>query len=145
MSGDAAVFTLGRRRPGDILRVTATSQANLRLMSSEHFLAWKHKRPYSCYGGLLSGGWTRMGFPHEADWYLVVDKKGLPPGSARCKVDVTPAPPMVEVKPPVEMDGVHVECVISEVAWAKLRAQAGTLDVTPWTLASAIVERAYGQ
>lgn len=60
----------------DKVRVTLSSQANVKLMDVTNYNNYKHGRTYKCYGGLQlvhSLDWTP---PYPGWWYVIIDLGG---------------------------------------------------------------------
>lgn len=72
---------LGHRSRGDVLEVSLSSGANVRLLDSSSFQAYRNGRQHRFYGGLATKSPTRIGIPQSGRWHVVVDI-GLDPGSA---------------------------------------------------------------
>lgn len=82
---------LGRRQRGDIVEVTLTSGANVRLMNSSDFSNYKSGRRHRFIGGLAKRSPVRLQIPTAGHWHVAVDMQGLR-GSTRASVRVVPGP-----------------------------------------------------
>ena len=80
---------LGHRKSGDIVEVTLTSAANVRLMDQRNFHSYKAGRRHQYRGGLARSSPVRLQVPHSGHWHLTVDMQGLR-GSTRASVRVLP-------------------------------------------------------
>lgn len=68
---------LGHRNRGDILEVTLTSGANVRLLDSSSFERYKRGQDHRYHGGLAKESPVRIAIPSSGRWYAVVDTIGL--------------------------------------------------------------------
>lgn len=82
---------LGYRQRGEIVEVTLTSGANVRLMDSSNFSSYKSGRSHRYVGGLARRSPVRLAIPHSGHWHVAVDMQGLR-GSTRAGVRVLPGP-----------------------------------------------------
>ena len=78
---------LGRRDRGDVLVVTLTSGANVRLMDPSNFNAFKRGQKHRYTGGLAKSSPVRLTIPRTGHWHAVVDMQGLR-GSTRASFKV---------------------------------------------------------
>jgi hypothetical protein len=86
---DFLQFDLGSRQRGEVVEVTLTSGANVRLMSSSDFSSYKNGRRHHYIGGLAKQSPVRLQIPNSGHWYVAVDMQGLR-GSTRASVRVVP-------------------------------------------------------
>lgn len=82
-------FDLGSRQRGEIVEVTLTSGANVRLMGSSDLSSYKNGRRHHYIGGLAKQSPVRLQIPNSGHWYVAVDMQGLR-GSTRASVRVVP-------------------------------------------------------
>ena len=82
-------FDLGNRTSGEIVEITLTSGANVRLMTSSEFSNYKNGRSHRYIGGLAKQSPIRLQIPNSGHWYVVVDMQGLQ-GSTRASVRTLP-------------------------------------------------------
>lgn len=82
---------LGQRKRGEIVEVTLTSGANVRLMDSSNFSNYKNGRRHTFYGGLAKRSPIQLQIPRTGHWHVAVDMQGLR-GSTRASVRVLPGP-----------------------------------------------------
>lgn len=80
---------LGQRKRGEIVEITLTSGANVRLMDSSNFSSYKNGRRHSYIGGLAKRSPIRLQIPSSGHWHIAVDMQGLR-GSTRASVRVLP-------------------------------------------------------
>lgn len=84
-------FDLGNRQRGEMVEITLTNGANVRLMTSSEFSNYKNGRQHRYIGGLATRSPTRLQIPSSGHWYVVVDMQGLS-GSTRASVRTVPGP-----------------------------------------------------
>lgn len=82
-------FDLGQRQRGEIVEVTLTSGANVRLMTSSEFSNYKNGRAHRFIGGLAKRSPLNLQIPSSGRWYVAVDMQGLR-GSTRASVRTLP-------------------------------------------------------
>ncbi len=82
---------LGQRSRGEIVEVTLTSGANVRLMNSTNFSNYKNGRRHQFIGGLAKKSPLRLAIPNSGHWHLAIDMQGLR-GSTRASARILPAP-----------------------------------------------------
>lgn len=80
---------LGHRQRGEIVEVTLTSGANVRLMNSSDFSSYKSGRRHRYIGGLATKSPLRLQIPMSGHWHVAIDMQGLR-GSTRASVRVLP-------------------------------------------------------
>ena len=80
---------LGNRRRGEIVEVTLTRAANVRLMNTSNFNNYKNGRKHKFHGGLAKRSPTNIAIPSSGHWHLTVDMQGLR-GSTEASVRVLP-------------------------------------------------------
>jgi len=68
---------LGHRRQGDVLEVTLTAGANVRLLDSSNFQRYRRQDRHQYYGGLAQRSPVRIPIPRAGHWHAVVDTQGL--------------------------------------------------------------------
>ena len=90
---------LGNRRRGEIVEVTLTRAANVRLMNTSNFNNYKNGRKHTFHGGLAKRSPINIQIPSSGHWHLTVDMQGLK-GSTKASVRVLPgALPEIKEKP----------------------------------------------
>ncbi len=82
-------YDLGNLKRGEIVEITLTSGANVRLMNNSNFNNYKNGRKHRYYGGLAKKSPTRISVPNSGHWYVAVDMQGLR-GSTKASVRVIP-------------------------------------------------------
>lgn len=82
---------LGNRRRGEVVEVTLSAAANVRLMDSSNFNGYKSGRKHRYYGGLMKRSPVHLQIPNSGHWYVTVDMQGLR-GSVRSSASVLPGP-----------------------------------------------------
>ena len=80
---------LGHRKRGEIVEITLTRGANVRLMNSSNFSSYRNGRRHSYVGGLARRSPTRLQIPSSGHWHVAIDMQGLQ-GSTRASVQVLP-------------------------------------------------------
>lgn len=82
---------LGYRQSGDVVEITLSgSAANVRLLDSSNFQAYRNGRQHRYIGGLAKQSPVRLQIPNSGQWNLVVDMQGLQ-GTTRASSRVIPA------------------------------------------------------
>ena len=90
---------LGFRASGDLLEVTLSNAANVRLLDSHNFSQYQRGLQHNYYGGLARETPVRIPIPHAGIWHAVVDMQGLA-GSTRAGFQVIPRSAL-EPLPPI--------------------------------------------
>ncbi len=80
---------LGSRSRGEVVEISLTSGANVRLMSSSDFSNYKSGRAHRYVGGLAKRSPVRLAIPNSGHWHVAVDMQGLR-GSTRASIRVLP-------------------------------------------------------
>ena len=92
-------YDLGNLKRGEVVEVTLTSGANVRLMDSSNFNSYKNGRKHRFYGGLAKKSPVRIPVPNSAHWYVAIDMQGLR-GTTNASVRVVPgALPEIRERP----------------------------------------------
>jgi hypothetical protein len=93
---------------GATVVVTLTKAANVRLMDSTNFSAYKNGRAHKFHGGLVKTSPFRIVVPRSGSWYLTVDLMGLKASSVRSSVAVEPpALPQAKSAPTQSLSGIR--------------------------------------
>ena len=82
---------LGQRKRGEIVEITLTSGANVRLMDNVNFTSYKNGRKHRYIGGLAKKSPIRLGIPRSGHWHIAIDMQGLR-GRTRASVRLLPSP-----------------------------------------------------
>ena len=94
---------LGQRKRGEIVEVTLTSAANVRLMDSSNFNNYKKGKQHRYIGGLAKRSPIRLQIPNSGRWYVAIDMQGLR-GSTKAGVRVLPGVlPEIQERPLAEV------------------------------------------
>ncbi|NWO56322.1 DUF1883 domain-containing protein [Chromohalobacter israelensis] len=80
---------LGQRKAGEIVEVTLTSGANVRLMNNSDFASYRQGRRHHYIGGLAKKSPLRLQIPNNGHWHVAIDMQGLR-GSTKAGVRVLP-------------------------------------------------------
>jgi hypothetical protein len=90
---------LGQRKAGEIVEITLTSGANVRLMNSSDFSNYKNGRRHRYIGGLAKQSPLRLQIPSSGHWHVAIDMQGLR-GSTKASVRILPgALPAIQDRP----------------------------------------------
>lgn len=90
---------MGQRRRGEIVEVTLTSGANVRLMDSSNFGSYKNGRQHRYIGGLAKKSPVRLQIPSSGHWHVAIDMQGLR-GNTKASVRILPGPlPEIQERP----------------------------------------------
>ena len=82
---------LGYRKSGEIVEITLTRGANVRLMDQPNFMKYKAGHDHRYYGGLAKHSPVRLQIPRSGQWHVAIDMQGLR-GSTRASVRILPSP-----------------------------------------------------
>lgn len=89
---DHLVHDLKHQKKGAAAIITLDKQANVRLMTTSNYQAFKAGRRAQMVGGLAKKSPARLTIPRDGHWVVVVDLGGLR-GQIRAGVSVQPPPP----------------------------------------------------
>ena len=121
---------LGQLSRGDVVEVTLTSGANVRLLDSSNFNAYRRGRQHRYHGGLARTSPLRLSVPRSGHWHAVVDMQGLR-GSTRAGFRVIngsalrPLPPISESAPALR----NIADNLAEAAPGRAGTSAAEYDV----------------
>jgi len=76
---------LGQRKRGEIVEISLTSGANVRLMDSSNFNSYKNGKRHRYTGGLAKKSPLKLQIPSSGHWHVAVDMQGLR-GSTKASV-----------------------------------------------------------
>jgi len=83
-------WDLGRRTRGEIVEIRLSGNAaNVRLLDTPNFNAFKAGRKHLAVGGQVTRSPVRLQIPHSGHWYVTVDYGGFA-GRGRASVQVLP-------------------------------------------------------
>ena len=82
-------YDLGHKKKGEIVEITLTSGANVRLMDSSNFSNYKNGRSHRYVGGLAKRSPVKLQIPNSGRWYVAVDMQGLR-GSTKASIRMIP-------------------------------------------------------
>jgi hypothetical protein len=82
-------FDLGQCQRGEVVEVSLTNGANVRLMTSSDLSSYKSGRRHRYIGGLARKSPVRLQVPNSGHWYVAVDMNGLR-GTTRASVRKLP-------------------------------------------------------
>jgi Domain of unknown function (DUF1883)/TIR domain len=105
---------LGYRQAGDVIEVTLTSGANVRLMDSSNFNPYRNGRQHRYIGGLARESPVRIQIPNSGNWHVAIDMQGLR-GSTRAGVQVIPANALGPL-PPIQQNRPMLQDIAQNVA-----------------------------
>lgn len=80
---------LGNRKRGEIVEVTLSAAANVRLMDSSNFQSYRNGRRHRYNGGLVRQSPFHLQIPSSGHWHLAIDMQGLR-GSVRASARILP-------------------------------------------------------
>lgn len=83
-------YDLGHKSRGEIVEVTLTAAANVRLMDTSNFNSYRNGRRHQYHGGLITRSPFRIAIPRSGHWHLTVDMNGLRASSVRIGVRMVP-------------------------------------------------------
>lgn len=84
-------YDMGQLSRGQVVEVTLTSGANVRLMNSPNFSSYRRGQRHQYIGGLATRSPLRLQVPQSGHWHVAVDMQGLR-GSTRANARVLPGP-----------------------------------------------------
>ena len=70
-------FDLGQRQRGELVEVTLSGGANVRLMNVANLSYYKKGEKCRFYGGLVTRSPYRLAVPEAGYWHVIVDAQGL--------------------------------------------------------------------
>lgn len=80
---------LGHRQSGEIVEVTLSNRANVRLMDSGNFSSYRSGRQHRFFGGQATRSPTQLQIPHSGHWHVAIDFGGYG-GRIRSGIRVLP-------------------------------------------------------
>lgn len=76
MRKNGVQHNLGKRSGGDIVELTLSHSANVRLLDSSNFQKYRNGRRHVFYGGFCERSPVRISIPNSGHWYVAVDSGG---------------------------------------------------------------------
>jgi hypothetical protein len=86
---DFVHYDLGQLHGGQLVEVTLDTAANVQLVDSLNFNAYRTGRQYQFYGGYVTRSPYTISVPHAGQWHIVIDLGGYA-GQVRSSVRVLP-------------------------------------------------------
>lgn len=121
----AQIFDLKQVKKGSTVVVTLRGNAaNVQLLDSTGYSAYKNGRNHRYIGGLVKRSPTRLVVPRTGHWYVAVDMNGLR-GTTRATVQVEP-PALPTYRPPQQAS---LSVIRHELPPAAVRQDAEIYDV----------------
>lgn len=108
---------LGHRSKGDIVEVTLDRGANVRLIGTGNYNAYKNGRQHRFYGGLAKRSPVRLAIPSSGRWHVAIDMQGLRGGTIRHSLRVIPAA-AVRPLPPIHESRQRLQDIAAALAEA---------------------------
>lgn len=108
---------LGHRSSGDVVEITLSRGANVRLMDTSNFHAYRNGRQHRYTGGLAKVSPIRLATPHSGTWHVVIDMQGLRGGSIRHSIRVIPATALRPL-PPIQENRQRLQDIAENLAAA---------------------------
>jgi hypothetical protein len=84
-------YDLGQCSRGQVVEITLTGGANVRLMDSSNFNNYKRGKRHNYHGGLAKQSPVRLQVPRSGHWHAAVDMQGLR-GRTRSSIRKLPGP-----------------------------------------------------
>lgn len=105
-----AKYHWNRLEKGSTVVVTLSTAANVRLMNSTNFNAYKNGQKHRYSGGLVKKAPFRIRVPSTGSWYLTIDLMGLRATNVRHSATVEPPPlPTAKSAPLQSLSGIQHE------------------------------------
>ncbi|NLE82342.1 MAG: DUF1883 domain-containing protein [Rhodococcus sp.] len=86
---DFLYWDLGFRQQGDVVEITLTAAANVRLMSTSDYQHYRNGERHQYVGGYVTRSPHREPVPRAGQWFVTVDTRGLRDGTT-ASVTVSP-------------------------------------------------------
>lgn len=107
---------LGQRSRGDVVEVTLSAGANVRLLDSSNFQRYRRGAQHSYHGGLARETPVRLAIPSSGHWHVAVDMQGLR-GSVRAGFRVINAQALQPL-PPIQQRRTEISDIADNIAEA---------------------------
>jgi Domain of unknown function (DUF1883)/TIR domain len=88
----------GQCRQGDLVEVTLTAWANVRLLDHSNFSRYQRGQQHRYFGGLAKQSPVRLAIPRAGHWHVAVDTQGLRNGT-RASARLIPGPALRPLPP----------------------------------------------
>lgn len=118
---------LGMRSRGDVVEVTLSAGANVRLLDSLNFDNYRRGRQHRFYGGRATQSPVRIPIPSNNHWHAVVDMQGLR-GSVRASFRVINGASL-EPLPPIQQRATELSRIAENAVHIGTPADARQHDV----------------
>lgn len=106
---------LGFRQAGDVVEITLSgSAANVRLLDSSNFQAYRDGRQHRYIGGLVQRSPVTLQVPNAGHWHVAVDMQGLR-GTTRASFRVIPASALRPL-PPIQQNTPQLRAIAQNLA-----------------------------
>jgi hypothetical protein len=106
---------LGYRQAGDVVEITLSgSAANVRLLDSSNFQAYRAGRQHRYIGGLARQSPVRLQIPNAGSWHVAVDMQGLK-GTARASFRLIPVSALRPL-PPIQQNTPQLRAIADNLA-----------------------------
>ena len=70
-------YNLGQKSKGEVVEITLTNAANVRLMNYSNFSNYKNGKKHEYYGGYITKSPYKLVIPSSGIWHVTVDVAGL--------------------------------------------------------------------
>lgn len=109
-------YNWNRLEKGSTIVVTLSTAANVRLMDSTNFNAYKNGRKHRYVGGFVTKSPFRLVVPRTGSWYLTIDLQGLKAANIRHSAAVEPPRlPVAKSSPLPASSGIRHEPSLSGI------------------------------
>jgi hypothetical protein len=85
-----SVYDLKQRKAGEVVEIQLSAGANVLLLDSSNYSAFKAERQHHYYGGLAKRTPVQLQIPRNGHWYVVIHMAGLR-GSVRHSMRILPS------------------------------------------------------
>lgn len=104
-----SMYEFSNLNKGQIIEVTLSNAANVRLMNSSNFLNFKNGKRHKYYGGYVNRSPYKIPVPASGHWYLTIDLGGYS-GSVRHSARVLPGmlQPALSNRPLTQEENIYI-------------------------------------
>lgn len=74
-------YNLGHKSKSEIIEITLTNAANVRLMNSSNLSNYENGRRHQYYGGYITKSPYKLVIPSSGIWHVTIDVEGLQKGT----------------------------------------------------------------